>query len=95
MNRRLLAIICCLCFLVGQGFAGDPQAPRAESDSSSADRKAAIPESDSSSVDREATAADVKGIPRRHRYPWPHPASSTRLPLGSPMSAKSVGLSEK
>ncbi|HKD45851.1 MAG TPA: hypothetical protein VKD24_09335 [Candidatus Angelobacter sp.] len=70
MNRRLLAIICCLCFLVGQGFAGDPQAPRAESDSSSADRKAAIPESDSSSVDREATAADVKGIPRRHRYPW-------------------------
>lgn len=54
MSRRLLAIFCCLCFLVGTGFAGDPPAANSGSDSSSATR--------------DATSADVSGIPKHHRY---------------------------
>lgn len=54
MSRRLLAIFCCLCFLVATGFAGDPPATNSDRDSSSANR--------------DATSADVSGIPKHHRY---------------------------
>ncbi len=65
MNRRMLAIVCCLCLLAGKGFAGDPQKTSADNDSSSSSSRL-----DASSADRDATAADVKGIPKRHRYGW-------------------------
>ncbi len=57
MHRRMLAMVCCLCLLGATAFAGDPPpAPRADRDSSSADR--------------DVSSADLKGIPKRHRYFW-------------------------
>ncbi len=64
MNRRMLAIICCLCFLAGTSFAGDPKTGAGRDSSSSSS------DVDASSADRDASSADLKGIPKRHRYWW-------------------------
>jgi hypothetical protein len=64
MSRRLLAIVCCVCFLATTSFAGDPPAASAGRDSSSRAN------GDNATADREATSADVVGIPKRHRYIW-------------------------
>jgi hypothetical protein len=64
MSRRLLAIVCCVCFLATTSFAGDPPAASAGRDSSSRAN------GDSATAGREATSADVVGIPKHHRYIW-------------------------
>jgi hypothetical protein len=86
MSRRALAMACALLLLATTpGFASG-QAPRdSTSDSSS---------SAGSSSDRDATAADLKGITRKHRYVWVIAAGSAigagvglLLPPGSGKSA--------
>jgi hypothetical protein len=57
MSRRMLSILCCLCLLVAPSFAGNQPVQSADSN-------------DGSSATRDASSADVKGIPKRHRYPW-------------------------
>jgi hypothetical protein len=57
MSRRMAGLLCCLCLLAATSFAGDPAAQSVDS-------------TDSSSSTRDASTADMKGIPKRHRYPW-------------------------
>jgi hypothetical protein len=64
MSRRMLAIVCCVCLLAATSFAGGPPTPSAGRDSSSRAN------GDSATAGRDATSADVKGIPKRHRYVW-------------------------
>lgn len=64
MSRRMLAIVCCVCFLVATSFAGDLPVASADRDSSSRAN------GDSATASRDASSADVKGIPKHHRYIW-------------------------
>lgn len=64
MSRRMVAIVCCLCFLASTAFAGDLPVATGDRDSSSRAN------GDNASVERDATSADVKGIPKRNRYAW-------------------------